>query len=123
MTLPQIELPNLSDTTKVLSMLRDGLISHDTRLQNIRNDLNTVQEDIKMLREVVITGDQDGRELSHAERIRNLETYINNVKNAIQYWGRFIGGALLLNFIGFLAGIILAVMKFLPLLEKLANKP
>lgn len=122
MTIPPIETPSMTETTKVLTMLRDGLISHDTRLQNIRTDLNETSAKVTILETKVLIGDGE-KELSHAERIRNLENFIEQVKDSLKYWGRFIGGALLLNFLGFLAGIILAVIKFLPLLEKLANKP
>lgn len=118
--MPPIDFPNMTDTQKVLTMLRDGLIAHDTRIQGIRDDMNEHQKDIDMLKTAVLTGDNSGH-LSHAERIRNLETYVEGVKDTIKYWGRFIGGALLLNFIGFSTGIIVAVIKFLPVLEKLAN--
>lgn len=119
--MPQIELPNLSETGKVLNMMRDALISHDTRLQNLRNDLTETNADVDVLKANVLTG--EGTSLSHAERIRNLETYVESVKDTIKYWGRLIGGALLLNFLGFMTGIIIAVIKFLPVLERLAAQP
>lgn len=120
--MPQIDLPNLSNTQRVLNMLRDGLIGHDTRLQGLRDDVTEQQKDIDMLKTAVLTGDNSGH-LSHAERLRNLETYVDGVKDAIRYWGRLIGGALLLNFLGFSAGVLVAVVKFLPVLERLAAQP
>lgn len=119
--IPPIESPNMTDTIKTLNILRDGLISHDTRIQNMRDELNDIKKDVANLNEVVITG-QVG-ELSHAERIRNLETYINGLRDTVKYWGRLIGGALLLNFLGFTTGILVAVIKFLPILEQLAKNP
>lgn len=120
--MPQIDLPNLSDTQKVLTMLRDGLIAHDTRLQGLRDDVTEQQKDIDILRTAVLTGDNSGH-LSHAERIRNLETYMEGLRDTIKYWGRLIGGALLLNFLGFMTGVLVAVIRFLPVLEKLASQP
>lgn len=117
--MPQIDLPNMTDTGKVLTMMRDALIGHDTRLQGLRDDLTETNEDVKLLKANVLTG--EGTSLSHAERIRNLEQYVEGVKDSIKYWGRFIGGALLLNFFGFITGIIIAVVKFLPVLERLAT--
>jgi hypothetical protein len=119
--LPPIEIPNMTDSQKILNILRDGLISHDTRLQNMRNDMNDQGTDIEVLKKVVLTG--DGGILSHAERIRKLEGFIDKLEESLKYWGRLIGGALLLNFLGFITGIIIALVRFLPILEALAKKP
>lgn len=119
--MPPIDLPNLTDTAKVFTMMRDALISHDTRLQDIRNDLNDSKKDIDTLKEVVLIGNPTTGLLSHVEIIRNLETYINGLKENNKYWGRLIGGALVLNFLGFMTGVVIAVVRFLPLLEKLAK--
>lgn len=121
MAMPPIDLPNLTDTGKVLTMMRDAIIGHDTRLQKLRDDVSEQEKDIDMLKTAVLTGDNASGLLSHSERIRNLEKYAETVRDAIKYWGRFIGGALLLNFIGFMTGIIVALVRFLPLLEKLAS--
>ncbi len=53
------------------------------------------------------------------ERVRTLERF----QDRFEYWARFLGGALLLNFLGFATGIFVAVVKFLPILEKIANQP
>lgn len=117
--MPTFDLPNMTERTKAINMLRDAVIGHDTRLQGLRDDLNDTKADVKILKANVLTG--EGTSLSHAERIRNLETYVEGIKDTIKYWGRFIGGALLLNFLGFMTGIIVAIIKFLPVLEKLAS--
>lgn len=119
--MPPIDLPNMTETTKVLTMMRDALIGHDTRLQGLRDDLNETNADVELLKANVLTG--AGTSLSHAERIRNLETFADGVKDTIKYWGRLIGGALILNFLGFATGILVALIKFLPILERLANQP
>lgn len=120
-TIPPIILANMTDTQKVINMLRDGLVSHDTRLQNMRDELNEHDGDIQVLRRTVITGDDNT--LSHAERLRKVEGFVEKLEESLRYWGRLIGGALLLNFIGFMIGIVVAIVRFLPLLEKLANQP
>lgn len=121
MAIPPIESDEMTNTIKTLNILRDGLISHDTRLQHMRDEFNETKKDVDELKTVVMIG-RPG-ELSHAERIRDLETYINSLKDTVKYWGRLIGGALLLNFLGFTAGILVAVIKFLPILEQLARNP
>lgn len=121
--MPPIDLPNMTETTKVLTMMRDALISHDTRLQNIRDDLNEARTDVEILKTTTIAGNPATGLLSHSERLRVLENYAETIKETIKYWGRLIGGALLLNFLGFMAGVIIAVIRFLPILEKLANRP
>jgi hypothetical protein len=121
MAMPPIDIPNMTETTKVLTMMRDALIGHDTRLQNLRDDQSELKADVELLKSNVLTG--AGTSLSHAERIRNLETFAESVKDTIKYWGRLIGGALILNFLGFATGILVAILKFLPILERLASQP
>ncbi len=123
MTMPPIDLPNVTERTKVMNMLRDGLIAHDTRIQNIRDDLTETRKDVAILKEATIIGNPATGTLSYAERIRNLEAFTEGIKDTIRYWGRVIGGALLLNFIGFMTGVTIAVIRFLPILEQLAKKP
>lgn len=123
MAMPPIDLSSMTERTKVMNMLRDGLIAHDTRIQNIRDDLNETRKDLDIIKEAAITGNPATGLISQAERIRNLESFTEGIKDTIRYWGRVIGGALLLNFIGFMAGIVIAVIRFLPVLEQLAKKP
>lgn len=118
MTLPTFDLSTMTDKTKWINMLRDAVITHDTRITKAELGVKEHEERLDKLETIVISGDGD-KELSHAERIRNLETLANSVK----YWGRFVGGALVLNFIGFSVGILVAYFKFLPVLERLANTP
>lgn len=113
--MPPIDLPNMTDTQKILTMLRDGLISHDTRIQGIRDDVNDNKKDLDMLKATVLMGDTAGHP-SHAERIRNLETYVEGTKDAMKYWGRVIGGMLLT----LLGTVFWAIVKLLPVLEKIA---
>lgn len=121
--MPNIDLPNMTENTKVLTIMRDALISHDTRLQDLRNDTNEIKKDVDIIKETTLAGNPTTGLISHSERIRELEKYADTIKETIRYWGRLIGGALLLNFLGFMAGIIVAVLQFLPLLKALAEKP
>lgn len=121
MTVPPLDLTSITEKTRALNMLRDAVIGHDTRLQGLRDDMIETRADVNTLKAAVLTG--DGNNLSHAERIRNLETYADSMKDTIKYWGRLIGGALMLNFLGFMTGIMVAVIKFLPVLERLASQP
>lgn len=123
MAMPPIDTPSVTSTTKILNMLRDGIIAHDTRIQDIRNDVNENKKDIEIIKEATLNGNPTTGLISHSERIRELEKYADSIKDTIRYWGRVIGGALLLNFLGFMFGIIVAVLRFLPLLEALAKKP
>lgn len=76
--------------------------------------INTLQEDMAIVNKVVLLGNG---EPPLREMVRNHDTVIKN----IQYWSRFVGGALVLQTIAFLTGIIVAVIKFLPVLERLAK--
>lgn len=67
---------------------------------------------------LLITGDPP-KELPLPERTRNLEDF----RSDFQYWFRFLIGALILQTLAFGSGIFIAVVKFLPVLEKLAQAP
>lgn len=117
-----IEIPNLTDTQKSYDAMRNNLLRVNTDVSILQQSDREQNDRIEELEKVVVKGSGD-KELSHAERIRQLESYISSVKDTIKYWGRFIAGALLLNFLGFMTGIIVALIKFLPLIEKLAKTP
>jgi hypothetical protein len=122
MTMPTIELPtNMTENTKWQTIIREALIAHDTRLQDLRNDAKELRKDIDVLTEATLAGNPTTGLLSHSERIRELEKYADSIKETIRYWGRLIGGALLLNFLGFMTGIVVAVLQFLPLLKALVE--
>lgn len=112
-TLPEIPIPNLTDSQKLYTKMIENLVSVNTAV-------NDLQADVKTLNTVVIVGNG---ELPLREVVRNHEKFILDIKDTMKYWGRLVGGALLLNFIGFMIGIVLAIYRFLPILEKLAQKP
>lgn len=102
-------------TPEFLAGLTDSQKVHINLLQNITS-INTAINDInhKVLTHdvLLVTGSP-----SLQERVRNVEDYINSLK----FWGRAIGLTLMTQTIAFLAGIIVAVYKFLPVLERLAT--
>lgn len=113
--LPTSELP-----PEVYNDLPDSQKIHIKMLQNITS-LNTVVNDmqhkVNVHDEALVTGGNGKPSIQ--ERIRTMEKYIDN----LQYWGRFVGGALVVQTLGFFIGIVIALVRFLPLLERLANKP
>ena len=76
--------------------------------------INDLQNDVRTLNRIVIEGNG---ELPLREQVRNHESFIKDIK----YWMRFLGGALILQTLAFLAGVFVAVVRFLPLLERLAQ--
>lgn len=112
-------LPNTELTPEVYNDLPDSQKIHIKMLQSITSintALNDLQHTVNVHNQVLVTG--NGKP-SLQERIRNLEKYIEQ----LQYWGKFIGGALIIQTLGFFFGIVVAIVRFLPLLEKLANQP
>lgn len=110
-------LPNTELPPEVYNDLPDSQKIHIKMLQSITSintALNDLQHKVGIHDEVLVTG--NGKP-SLQERIRNLEKYIEQ----LQYWGKFIGGALIIQTLGFFFGIVIAIVRFLPLLEKLAN--
>lgn len=118
MTIPPLDLPSITDRTKMLNILRDGLISHDTRLQDLRNDVNSQKVDIDRLNKIVILGEGE-REFPLVERVRNLERLASRVEK--------FTNAIILQTVAFLFTVIgmgLAFfIKVYPVLVNLANRP
>lgn len=106
-------------TPEFLAGLTDSQKVHINILQNI-NSINTAINDInhKVLAHETILVTGNGKP-SLQERMRNVEEYITSLK----FWGRAIGLALLAQTISFLVGIVIAIYKFLPVLERLASQP
>lgn len=88
-----------------------------TGVSEIWNKVAELETSSKAHNALLIVG--DGDTLPLVERMRNAEGYISNLK----YWGRFIGGALVLQTLAFLFTVIVAIVRFLPLLEKIAAQP
>lgn len=78
--------------------------------------LNDLQTRVGKLYEEVITGNG---EVSLLERMRNVEKFVSG----FQYWSKFLIGALIIQTLAFLGGVVIALVRFLPVLERLATKP
>ena len=98
---------NLTDTQKMNIKIVQNITSLNTAL-------NDVQHDVSLHQKLLVTGNG---EPSLQERLRNVEHFVDGFK----YWIRFIGGALVLQTLTFTIGIIVAIVRFLPVLEKLAS--
>ena len=104
-----LQIPNLTDSQKLYQAMVEHLITVST-------GLNDVQTDVRELNKVVLLGNG---EVSLRETVRSHEAFIKETK----YWLRLVGGAIILQTLAFGAGITIAVVKFLPVLENLARKP
>lgn len=106
-------------TPEAFSKLTDSQKTNIRIIQNLtalNTALNDLRHDVSIHEKVLVTGNGD---LSLQERMRNVEGYIETMK----YWGRFIGGAILIQTISVFVAIIIAIVRFLPLLERLAAQP
>lgn len=79
--------------------------------------LNDLQTKVSKHENILLIGSDS--HLPLVERVRNLESYINNTK----YWTRFVAGALVIQTLSFGGAVIWAAIRLLPLLERLANQP
>jgi hypothetical protein len=102
-------IASLTDTQKVNIKIIQNLTSLNTAMNDIRHD---VGEHNKLL----VTGNGTP---SIQERLRHLESYTDTLK----YWGKFVGGAIIIQTVAFFVAIIVAIVRFLPLLERLAAQP
>lgn len=76
--------------------------------------INDLQTDVRTLNKIVIEGNG---ELPLREQVRNNTNFINEIK----YWAKLAGGALVVQALAFIVGIVVALVRFLPVLEKIAN--
>lgn len=112
-------MPSEELTPDILASLNDSQKTHIRILQNITSIntvINDLQHDVSTHNKLLVTGNG---ELPIPERLRNVERFIGT----LNYWGKFVGGALIIQTIAFFAGIVIAIVRFLPLLERLASKP
>jgi len=97
-------LPSLTESQKI----NLNIITLNTAV----NDLQHIQQEHH---DILIKG-KDGQ-IPLVEQTRNNTVFIREIK----YWTKFVFGALILQTIAFLVGIIMAIVRFLPVLEKLAK--
>lgn len=102
-------IASLTDSQKINLRIIQNLTSLNTAINDMKHDVSVHDK-------ILVTGNGVP---SLQERLRNLEKFVDG----FQYWLRFVGGALVLQTLAFFVGIIIALVRFLPLLEKLANQP
>lgn len=81
---------------------------------SLNTAVNDLQEDVKTLNRVVIVGNG---ELPLREQVRNISAVVNEWKG----WIKFFVALLITQALTVIGGIVVAYIKFLPLLEKLAD--
>jgi hypothetical protein len=99
----------LTDSQKTNIRIIQNLTALNTAINDMRHDIGIHDR-------LLVTGNG---ERSLQERMRNVESYIDTSR----YWGRFIGGAIIIQTITFFSAVIIAIVRFLPLLERLAAQP
>lgn len=109
MKMPLKEIPNLTDSQKILA----SIIENQMSLNTVINDLQEIQS---KHHRILIEGNG---EIPLVEKVRGHEKFLQEIR----YWTKFIYGALILQTVAFGAGLIIAVVRFLPILEKLAANP
>lgn len=102
-------ISNLTDSQKINLRIIQNITSLNTAINDIKHDVSVHDK-------ILVTGNGTP---SLQERLRNLEKFVDS----FQYWLRFVGGAIVLQTLAFFVGIVIALVRFLPLLEKLANQP
>jgi hypothetical protein len=103
-------------TPEFLAGLTDSQKVHINLLQSV-NSMNTAINDLNhkvLAHEVILVTSSP----SLQDRVRVIEEYLNSLK----FWGRAIGLALLAQTIAFIGGIVVAIYRFLPVLERLAQQ-
>lgn len=103
MTLPNV-LPEYKDMS-----VEDKIGILGMAVTDLRNKTNVYER-------ILITGDPP-KELPLPERTRNLEDF----RNDFQFWFRILIGALIAQTVAFGYGIFVAIVKFLPILERLSQ--
>lgn len=97
-------LPDLSESQKI-----------NLNIITLNTAINDLQHTVKDHQEILVEG-KDG-ELPLRELVRSHSQFIGEIR----YWTKFVFGALMLQTIAFLVGIVVAIIRFLPVLESLAK--
>lgn len=110
---PEI-IAKMTDSQKINIQMLQAITSVNTRVNDIGHNYTLLREDVDRHEKLLVTGDG---ELPVLERIRNTEKFIDGVR----YWVRMIIGLLVAQFIAFASASLIAYLKFLPVLERIAN--
>ncbi len=97
-------LPSLTESQKI-----------NLNIITLNTAVNDLQHQVGEHHAILVEG-KDG-ELPLREVVRSHSQFISEIR----YWTKFVFGALIIQTIAFLVGIVIAIVRFLPLLEKLAK--
>lgn len=111
-----LELPGLTDTQKNLLAMQTNLLTVNTEVNTLQENEKERDKSIKKLIEVVMVGNG---EPALREVVRGHAAFISEIKR----WVRYMLMLIITQLLAFAAASIVAYMKFLPVLEKLAAKP
>lgn len=112
---PEI-IASLSDTQRTNLRIIQSLSSINNTISSLNTTLQDIKNEVAEHDKILVTGNGVP---SMQERMRTLEAFMETMK----YWGRFIGGAIVLQTLGFAVATVIAVVRVLPLIEKLAATP
>ncbi len=99
--MPELEIPNQTDTQKFNSEVYRALTSINTAL-------NILQNRQEKHHEILVEGDNDS--LSMVARMTNAEAFIKEVR----YWMKFLVGVVVINLVASTFAILSAVIAKLP---------
>jgi hypothetical protein len=109
-------IASLTDTQRTNLRMVQSISNINTTISNINTSIQEIKTEVNTHEKILITGNGIP---SLQERLRSLEKFVDTFK----YWLRFVGGAIVLQTLAFFVGVIIALVRFLPILEKLANQP
>ena len=112
--IPLQDFKNLDETTRSL-IIWQGISDTWLKLHETIEHQKEIEADTRVHNKLLITGNG---EPSLMERLRNVEKYIDGQK----YWTKFLVGALIIQTITFFFGVIVSLIRFLPILERLAQQ-
>lgn len=109
-------IASLTDTQRTNLRMVQSISNINTTISNINTTLQEIKAEVGAHEKILITGNGVP---SLQERLRLLEKFVDN----FNYWFKFVGGAIVLQTLAFFIGVVIALVRFLPLLEKLADTP
>lgn len=110
-------MPLVDDQKKLVDISLTDSQKISLNVITMNTAINDLQTDVREIQSILIKGGSG--ELPLIEQVRNNSTFISSMK----YWTRFVFGALILQTLAFGVGVIVALVRFLPVLERIASNP
>lgn len=102
-------IPNLTDSQKTFQAIMENQIIINTAMTELQGKTDKLYKTVFL----------GNGEIPLVEQVRDHKDFIDNLK----YWAKFLIGALIIQTIAFGASVVVAVVRFLPILERIANHP